>query len=237
VLAALVVTGALGVTLALVGGGGSLSAVDAPSIPPELTRLAELAGVSSASSRPLVAAWNKGHGVPLSLRRELAGWVELDGVPHARLIYRRDHERRHDVFCEELLRLQPDAIACSRRVVGSTTFELDPPQPILKLPLTPGSSWSWEGRVGVHRARAEFRVLPGDPERPTRIEVEQVTTLLPEGKGDEPLVSTRRVAYGLGVGFAEESGQFPVGEAGMPVDWLEAEIAIVDSATSPTSSE
>ncbi|MEZ6188471.1 MAG: hypothetical protein R3F62_26150 [Planctomycetota bacterium] len=177
----------------------------------------------------MVASWNKGRGVPFNLRREHTGWVLFDGAPHARLIYRRDHERRLDVFCTELLRLDGDAIVCSQRVVGSATFALVPPQPVLKLPLTPGSRWTWEGRVGAHAARAEFRVLPQDPERPTRIEVEQVTTLLPESPDAAPLSSTRLVAYGLTVGFAEESGEFPVGEAGMPVDWLQSEVASVDS--------
>lgn len=178
----------------------------------------------------MVSAWNKGRGVPLNLRRELEGWVSLAGAPHARLVYRRDHERRREVFCVEYLRLQEDAIACSRRVIGSTAFDLDPPQPVLKLPLTPGSRWTWEGRVGEHPAQAEFRVLPADPERPTRIEVEQVTTLLARGSEEQPLVSSRVVVYGVGVGFAEERGEFPVGEPGMPVDWLEAEIAAIHSA-------
>jgi len=63
-----------------------------------------------------------------------------------RVVNKGTGERR--VVSREWLRRTAEGIFCARRQEGPLTSDLDPPQPILLLPLMPGRRWSWSGLVG-----------------------------------------------------------------------------------------
>jgi len=134
------------------------------------------------------------------------------GRPCLRVVYRLRGARRRYLHMTEWLRAEGDRIVCVRRRLGHETYDLEPPQPVLALPLEPGQGWTWEGRAGEHRARLAARVVAREGDE--TLEVEQETTV-----GER--TSARRQVFRAGAGLVAEEATFFLG------DWADREDLLV----------
>jgi len=62
------------------------------------------------------------------------------------------------VVSREWLRATADAVLCSRRQEGPLVCDLEPPQPVVRVPLGVGQRWAWSGEAGGRPAHASWVV-------------------------------------------------------------------------------
>lgn len=142
---------------------------------------------------------------PLHLARAFKRWEIVAGLPHLRL----ETYANHRLMTVAWLRPETTAegvpqLVCSQRQVGTGTFTLSPPQPILQGPLETGAAWTWSGHVGEDPCRADFKILRRERQNGVEVlEIEQVTTL--DGPGRQ-LVSRRTQIFAAGRGLISEDG-------------------------------
>jgi hypothetical protein len=199
-------------TAALLGVGAmtSLGPAELPSAepappPPELARFLPLD--PSAEPLDLDYDWAAGEVRSTVFARRVRGWVELEGASHARIDYRRTHTGQEELYLVEWLRADAQQVVCSLREVGDQRYPIEPPQPILVLPLRPGQTWSWEGTVGGVPAQASFEVLERRPDETygELLTVRSTTHL----EGQE---ATHAITYAAGRGPVSAHGVLPRGD-------------------------
>ena len=174
----------------------------------------------TAGAEPLVLDfdWLAGEVRSIVVQREIPRWDRVDGKPCARVVFRRAFTRRDEVYLTEWLRADGDAVVCSLREVAEVRHRLDPPQPVLRLPLEPGQRWSWSGTLGGLPASARFEVLSRRPDEThgELLEVQSETTL--EGQ-----TTTQITRYAAGLGPIAGRGQMPRGDLDLLVAPFEVE--------------
>lgn len=201
--------------------GGGARGPDAEALAALDPAVRRVAGLEVEGPVQVQSTWFKGMSVPLTLARGIRGWEVVDGHPCARLgIAVLTKEREGDVSTE-WLRPAGDRLLCPARALGVERQVLDPPQPVLVAPLTPGQTWRWEGTVDGAAASVEFRVrsagerdLEGGDRR-FAVEVEQVL----RAGGYE---ATRVQTWAEGRGLVLEEGKLPSADNGDASDVFRA---------------
>jgi hypothetical protein len=61
-------------------------------------------------------------------------------------------------FREEFYALSPNGIICYKRNSMGTELSLDPPEPIMILPLKVGEKWEWQGKYQTYSATSNYEV-------------------------------------------------------------------------------
>ncbi len=172
---------------ALAGVGRGPRAVDPPDLDPRLLPWAPLA----PHSELLLLAARDHSPLSIALRRRVARWETVDGVPHARVEWASDGPSWR-LRAVEWLRPEATAagglrVVCAQRQVGRRVHRLDPPQPVLELPLRAGQEWSWAGAVRGAPARlsAEVRAATHSEHGPVLEVVQRVELLAGEAPPTE----------------------------------------------------
>ncbi len=155
---AVIVAAALAAAVLVAARDGSRR-VDPPPLDP---RLAGVLPLEPGSVLVLEAARDQSP-LPLGVQRRVARWETVDGVPHARVEWSTGGSKGWRQRSIDWLRVEPleDGglrVVCTQRQLGPGVFALDPPQPVLELPLTAGRRWSWEGEVRGEHTRLEAEV-------------------------------------------------------------------------------
>jgi len=150
---------------------------------------------------------------PVPLEFRVTAWERVAGAPHARLEGVVPGARH--AYSVEWLRpepLGPDRVrlVCSQRQVGAGVHAFEPPLPLLELPLEPGRSWSWEGRVGGVRARTTTTTTERDhPGHGPVVEVlQRLVVLAPTGERH----AERVLVFARPGGLVEERWRNPLGD-------------------------
>lgn len=155
--AAVVAAALVGVALATAREGSRR--VEPPPLDPRLAKVLPL----EPGSELLLETPRDHSPLPLSVRRRVVRWETVDGVPHARVEWSTGGDARWRQRSVDWLRVEalPDGglrVVCTQRQLGPGLIALDPPQPVLELPLAAGRRWSWEGEVRGEEVRLEAEV-------------------------------------------------------------------------------
>jgi hypothetical protein len=150
--------------------------------------------------------------------RERLGNGEEYVVTETRVLNRGTGARR--VVSREWLVRTPDGVFCGKRQEGPLVAILEPPQPVVLLPLTTGRRWEWEGLAGGRRCR-----LTGVVSASERVSVgagtfEDAWRIDSEIVSDDPPKTLIRRSFWLesGIGLIEEKARVELGGRTLELD-------------------